>query len=70
MGNAGRKLYGVQFHPEVTHSEYGLTLFRNFLFDICGLVPSWKMDDFIENSIRSIHENLKGRKVLLAHDKN
>lgn len=66
MGNAGRKLYGVQFHPEVTHSEYGLTLFRNFLFDICGLVPSWKMDDFIENSIRSIHENLKGRKVLLA----
>ena len=66
MGNAGKKLYGVQFHPEVTHSEFGETVFRNFLFKICGLKPDWKMDDFIENSIEKYKRELSGRKVLLA----
>ena len=66
MGDADRKLYGVQFHPEVTHSEYGETVFRNFLFKICGLKPDWKMDDFIENSIDKYRRELAGRKVLLA----
>ena len=66
MGNAEKKLYGVQFHPEVTHSEYGQVVFRNFLFNICGLNADWKMDDFIESSVEKYREELGGRKVLLA----
>ena len=66
MGNAGKKLYGVQFHPEVTHSEFGQTVFSNFLFKITGLKPDWKMDDFIESSVEKYRKVLAGRKVLLA----
>ena len=66
MGNADKKIYGVQFHPEVTHSEFGQTVFSNFLFKICGLRPDWKMDDFIDNSIEKYRRELSGKKVLLA----
>ncbi len=66
MGDPSRKLYGVQFHPEVTHTEYGSTILSNFLFKIAGLEPSWKMDDFIERSIEKYRKKLKGKRVLLA----
>ena len=66
MCDPARKLYGVQFHPEVTHTEYGKQMICNFLFLICGCKGDWKMDDFIERSVEKYRETLAGKKVLLA----
>ncbi len=61
-----RKLYGVQFHPEVTHTVYGKQMLHNFIFSICGCRADWKMDNFIENSVERYKKELAGKKVLLA----
>ncbi|MBQ1483263.1 MAG: glutamine-hydrolyzing GMP synthase [Erysipelotrichaceae bacterium] len=66
MGDPSRKLYAVQFHPEVTHTECGRQIFSNFLFDICGCKGDWRMDDFVSSSIEKYRKELKGKKVLLA----
>lgn len=66
VANEEKRLYGVQFHPEVTHTEYGNQILKNFIFDICGCSPDWKMDDFIEKSIEKYKSELKGKRVLLA----
>lgn len=66
MCDETRKLYGVQFHPEVTHTEFGRQILANFLFDICGCKGEWKMDDFVEQSIERYKKELEGKKVLLA----
>ncbi len=66
MCDEERKLYGVQFHPEVTHSEYGTQMLHNFLFDVCGCKGEWRMDDFVERSIAAYREQLAGKKVLCA----
>lgn len=66
MGNAEKKLYGVQFHPEVSHTEYGRQILANFLFDICGCAGDWKMEDFTKRSIERYRKELAGKKVLLA----
>ncbi len=64
--NENKKLYGVQFHPEVNHTEFGKQIIGNFLFKICGCKGEWKMDDFIRTSIEKYKEELKDKKVLLA----
>ncbi len=61
-----RKLYGVQFHPEVSHTEYGNQIIRNFLFEICNCKPNWRMEDFLDRSVRKYREELKGKKVILG----
>lgn len=66
MCNEEKKLYGVQFHPEVTHTEFGKHMLRNFIFDICGLKAEWKMENFVEASIEKYKKKLAGKKVLLA----
>ena len=66
MCDEQRKLYGVQFHPEVTHTEYGQQMLRNFLFSVCDCKADWKMEDFIENAIAGYRRELAGKKVLLA----
>ena len=66
MCDEQRKLYGVQFHPEVIHSEYGQQILHNFLFSICECIGDWKMDSFIETSIERYRHELAGQKVLLA----
>ena len=66
MADEERKLYGVQFHPEVTHTEYGKQILKNFIFEVCGCSGDWKMDDFIESSIEKYRTELKGKKVLLG----
>lgn len=64
--NADRKLYGVQFHPEVTHSEYGRQVLRNFLFRVCRVAGDWNMEDFIESSVKRMQTELAGKEVLLG----
>lgn len=61
-----KRLYGVQFHPEVTHTEYGKTVLKNFLYNVCRCSGDWKMDDFIEKTVSNYKTTLCGKKVLLA----
>lgn len=66
IADDNRKLYGVQFHPEVTHTEWGKQIIRNFIFDICGCSGVWKMVDFIETQIKKYRQELKDKKVFLG----
>jgi GMP synthase (glutamine-hydrolysing) len=61
-----RRIYGVQFHPEVVHTPRGKELFANFLFRIAGCKPSWSMASFIEGKTREIREQVGKGKVLVA----
>ncbi|MGQ4647766.1 glutamine-hydrolyzing GMP synthase [Lyngbya aestuarii] len=60
------KLYGVQFHPEVVHSEGGLALIRNFVYHICECEPTWTTAAFVEEAIREIRAKVGDKRVLLA----
>ena len=64
--DAERRLYGVQFHPEVTHTEYGFRMLGNFVLNVCGCKPEWRMDDFCRKSLKEIREKVGDGKVLLA----
>lgn len=64
--NEEKSLYGVQFHPEVTHTEYGKEILKNFLFEVCGCKGDWKMDEFIEKTVSNYKKTLADKKVLLA----
>jgi GMP synthase (glutamine-hydrolysing) len=66
MCDDARRLYGVQFHPEVTHTAYGTQLLRNFLFVICACSPDWHMDNYAAQLISKYQQKLEGKKVLLA----
>lgn len=66
MENDEKKFYGVQFHPEVTHTEYGIKILSNFIFNVCKCKADWKMDDFTKASIEKYRSELKDKKVLLA----
>ena len=66
MADEDRKLYGVQFHPEVTHTQFGTQIIRNFLYQVCGCTGDWTMDDFIQRSVEHYRRELSGKRVLLA----
>ena len=61
-----RRFYGVQFHPEVNHTEYGKDMLRNFLYEICGAHGLWTMADYKRQAIDSIRAKVGDGKVLLA----
>jgi len=61
-----RKLYGVQFHPEVAHSVGGLALIRNFVYHICDCEPTWTTAAFVEEATREIQAQVGEKRVLLA----
>lgn len=66
MENAAQKLYGLQFHPEVLHTENGLTMLKNFLVEICGAVGDWTMGEYMQTAIDAIKMKVGDKKVLLA----
>ena len=66
MENAERNIYAVQFHPEVTHSEFGSQMLHNFIFDICGCKGDWVMDNFIEETVKNLREKIGDKKVVLG----
>lgn len=66
MANKEKNVYGVQFHPEVTHTEYGEQVLKNFVFGVCGCKGDWKMDDFIEKQVDFYRKKLNGKRVLCA----
>ena len=66
MADESRRIYAVQFHPEVTHTEYGREILHNFLYNVCGCVGDWRMDSFVEDKIAEYRARLAGKKVLCA----
>lgn len=66
MENKDKKLYAVQFHPEVNHTKQGINILENFLFDVCKCVGDWEMSEYAKNTISSIREKVGDKKVLLA----
>lgn len=66
MENAERGIYCVQFHPEVTHSEEGQRVLRNFALNICGCRGDWTMAAFVQDAIKSIRERVGDGRVLLG----
>ena len=64
--NAERKLYGVQFHPEVLHTVHGTEILKNFLYNICGLAPEWSMANYVSEAIEEVRAKVGSGKVLLA----
>ena len=61
-----RKLYGLQFHPEVLHTPYGKTMIKNFVRDICDTRGTWEMGAFSERTIKELRDRIGDKKVLLA----
>ena len=61
-----RRFYGVQFHPEVNHTEHGTQMIRNFLYEVCEARRDWTMADYKNTAIRRIREKVGSGKVLLA----
>ena len=66
MENAEKKLYAVQYHPEVTHSIKGQQMLSNFVYDVCSCKGDWKMVDFTRNTIEGIKKRVGDGKVLCA----
>ena len=66
IANRAKKMYGVQFHPEVAHTQRGVQVLSNFIFGACGCLPRWTMDKFIDNTIKQIKETVGKKKVILG----
>ena len=66
MESPQRKIFGIQFHPEVTHTENGTALLRRFIFDICGCHGTWTMGSFIERAVSRIRDQVGNGRALCA----
>ncbi len=64
--NRDKNLYAIQFHPEVLHTQEGTKMLSNFVRGVCGCSGDWKMDAFVENTIKEIRAKVGNGKVLLA----
>jgi len=66
VGDPKRKLFGIQFHPEVTHTERGRDILGNFLLRVCGMAGDWQMGSFIEESVARVREQVGDSGVVLG----
>ena len=66
MENSERKLYGMQHHPEVMHTENGTAMLRNFLYEVCQCSGDWSMSNYAQTAIQQVREKVGDGKVLLA----
>ena len=66
IGNPDKKIFGVQFHPEVVHTPKGIEILKNFVYVICEAKPTWTTKNFIDEQIKLIREKVGKEKVLLA----
>ena len=66
MADEARKIYAVQFHPEVLHTENGTKILHNFVYNVCHCAGDWKMDSFVENNVEALRKRIGSGKVLCA----
>ena len=66
VADHARRLYGVQFHPEVVHSTCGMVMVRNFVYHICACQPDWTTDAFIDEAVVEVRDQVGEKRVLLA----
>lgn len=66
MENKEKKIYGLQFHPEVNHTKNGTRIIKNFLYNVCGCTGTWKMSSFAEETVNAIRKKVGNGKVLCA----
>ncbi|MDI6785739.1 MAG: glutamine-hydrolyzing GMP synthase [bacterium] len=66
IANKAKNLYGVQFHPEVTHTNYGKKIIENYLHNVCNCTANWNMKSFIESSCENIKKTVGKEKILCA----
>ncbi|MCH5297291.1 MAG: glutamine-hydrolyzing GMP synthase [Ruminococcus sp.] len=66
MSNPDKKLYGVQFHPEVNHTENGKDMLKSFLYNVCDCKGEWKMESFIETTVAQLKEQIGDKGVVLG----
>ena len=64
--NEKKKIYAVQFHPEVMHTKEGMKMLSNFVYDVCGCTGDWKMDSFVKTTIENLKNKIGNGKVLCA----
>ena len=64
--NRDKKIYAFQYHPEVTHSEHGFEMLKNFVFEIVGAEKNWSMENYIEATVKEIKEKVGNKKVILG----
>ena len=66
MENPAERLYAVQFHPEVMHTEHGTEMLRSFVYDVCGCTGTWRMDSFVQKTIEELRQQIGGGRALCA----
>lgn len=66
MSNPKQKFYAVQFHPEVVHTKEGMKMIQNFVYQVCGCTGNWRMESFVETTIRQLRSKIGTGKVLCA----
>lgn len=66
MQNAEKGFYGIQFHPEVNHTNRGTDILRNFVYNICGCTGKWKMNSFVDETVKVLKEKIGDKKALCA----
>lgn len=64
IGNESKKIYGVQFHPEVVHTDYGTEIISNFLFRVCNCQANWQLEDFIDQQVKKIKHTVGKSNVI------
>ena len=66
MQNTAKNFYGIQFHPEVNHTNNGTEIIRNFIYNVCGCTGNWKMSAFAEETVKALKEKIGDKKALCA----
>jgi GMP synthase (glutamine-hydrolysing) len=64
VSDASKRIFGVQFHPEVVHTPKGTRILKNFLFRVCGCSPTWTMSSFVEQTVRDIRDRVGDERVI------
>lgn len=64
IANEDKRLYAVQFHPEVRHTMYGNQILHNFVFKICKACANWQMENFVEEQVMKIKQEVKEKSIV------